>query len=290
MSSVVTGAVILGCGTGLPELALAFHRTHSNPLRQMLGLDNGGSAGVAMVIVVTILVLVLCVPTLFPARLPRHSPLILAATIAFAALLRGSLDVYEGAAMLVGFALGLAWIVRGEGGDDFDPFAPVIEDDYDDHGAYIEAPVMTSAQVSFTRCLIGLLGTGIGAQLFANSLLHIMRDVGAGEALAGIVFIGSASVLPHVVVAVQALKQHEHGLAEGNLIGSNLFQSLAIGGLVAVIRPYQDGGHVGWTSFVIAVATGALTYLLLHSGHELSRRQGILLVGAYVTLVFSTVP
>ncbi len=290
MSSVLVGAVILGCGTGLPELALAFHRAHVNPLRDLLGLEHSGSTNLGLLIFLTVLVIILSIPALLPHVMTRHSPTILACTIMFAALLRGSLDIYEGTAMLAGFVVGIAWIIRNERSDVYDPFAPVIEDSYDSHGVYIEAPVMTPVQVGATRCMLGLVGTAIGTQLLARSAQHILHDLGYGVAVTGLVFIALGSVLPHVVVAVQALKQHHKGLAVGNLIGSNLFQSLAIGGLVAIIRPYQEGGSIGLKSIGIVGATALLTWMLLHTEDELSRKQGAALLAAYVALVALTVP
>lgn len=290
VSPILVGAVILGCGTGLPELALSFHGSRMSPWRQLFHLGGEGGHGIGLAIFITVLVVVISMPVLFPYRIPRHSPLILVATILFASLLRGSLDVYEGAAMLTGFAVGVALIVHNDRQPDYNPFAPVIDDDYDNHGAYIEAPVMTPVQVGFTRSMLGLVGTAIGAQSLALSMEQIMKSAGFGVAAYNLVFVALGSVLPHVVVAVQALKHHDKGLAVGNLIGSNLFHSLAIGGLVAVVRPYVPGGTFGVKSLVIIASTAIVTWMLLHTEEELSRKQGVALLSAYVVLVVATVP
>lgn len=291
VSSVLIGAIILGCGTGLPELALAFYGSHVSPWRQLLHLHGEGGHGIGLALVFVALVFIFTLPTLFPGRMQRSSPLLLAATIAFSTLLRGSLDRVEGAAMLVGFAVGIAWIVHSDRDDTYDPFAPLVEDDYANqtHGAYIEAPVMTPVQIGITRAMLGLLGTAIGAQVLAFGSIALIKDYGGSDELRNLVFVSLGSLLPHVVVAVQALRQHHEGLAIGNFIGGSLFNSLAIGGLVAIIRPYQSGGAFGYLTLGVIASTAVLTWMMLHTDEELRPRQGIVLLGAYVGLIMCTV-
>ncbi len=288
VSSVMVGAVILGCGTALPELALAFYGSHSSPWRELLGLDTD-KGGPVLVSIVIVLVVLLSAPAILPSALRRHSPMILIATIMFAVLLRGSLDRTEGAAMVLGFVVGVCAIAYVDRTDDFDPFQPIIEDDYDDHGIYIEAPVMTPVQVELTRSMLGLLGTAIGSQVLAFAVRGILTGAGVQPAIIALSFVMIGSVLPHVVVALQALRQRHKGLAVGNLIGSNLFHSIAIGGLVSIIRPYQGDGALALSSIGVCLATAALTWLLLRSHEALSRRQGVALLASYVSLVYLTV-
>lgn len=289
VSSVLVGAVILGCGTGLPELALAFEGSNHSPWRVLFHLKGDGGHGYGLAALIIVLAVVMSIPALLPNLVSRHSPVVLVTTITFAALLRGSIDRYEGVAMLMGFLVGVSWIVKSEARPDYDPFAPVIEDDYDHHGAYIEAPVMTPVQAELTRSMLGLLGTAVGAQLLGWGVVAMLKLHDVSSDIRGVVFVVLGSLLPHLVVAVQAVRQHHEGLAIGNLIGSNLFQSLAIGGLVAVIRPYQQGGAFNLASIGIVAAVGALTGMLLRTQDELSTRQTLCLMGAYAVLVLLTV-
>lgn len=290
VSSVLVGAVILGCGVGLPELALAFHGTRDSPLRTLLGLQqDNGSAGWGLLAAGVLLALVLTFPLLFPNRMKRHSPLILASTVLFAVLLRGSLDRVEGIAMLLGFVIGLAIVIRREDSGEHDPFAPLIDDEYNDKG-FIETPVMTPLQLEMTRALCGLGATLVAAQLVARAAESITGALGYSDAVQGLVLVSLGSVLPHVVVAIQALRLHDEGLAVGNLIGSNLFHSLAVGGLVSIIKPYQHDGAFQPTTFLVVAATATITSLLLRSEDEMAKWQGAALVGGYLALTAITVP
>lgn len=289
VSSVIVGAVVLGCGTALPELALAFHR-ESIHWRDMLHA-SGGAAGSAITLgFVLLMVVLLSIPAILPNVIKRHSPLVLFATIAFAVMLRGSLNRHEGIAMIIGFLFGIVWVILSRETNDVDPFAPLIDDDYDKHGAYIEAPVMTPTQLQTTRILIGLFGTAVGAQMLAQSVGGIVIEMGMSTFFKSVVVSLLASVLPHLIVAMQALKRNNAAMAIGNLIGSNLFHSLAIGGLVATIRPYQEGGVFSIALFGIFAATALLTYILLRTEDTLSQKQGIALLVAYIGLVALAVP
>src|SRR5471030_3291602 len=70
VSSVLVGAVILGCGTGLPELALAFYGSHVSPWRQLFHLKGEGGHGLGLTLFFIVLVVILALPTLLPNRLP----------------------------------------------------------------------------------------------------------------------------------------------------------------------------------------------------------------------------
>lgn len=287
-SPVLVGSIILGCGTGLPEFALALHSPEGSPWRDVLHFD-AGDHGLGFALLILALVVIMTVPFVFPERINRHSPLVLATTITFAVLLRGSLDRVEAMAMLVGFALGVVWIVHTEKQAHYDPFGAAPRDNYGQTRVFHEPPVMTPVQLALTRSMIGLVGTAAGAQLLARSAYKGLESWGISEAIAGVIFVALGSLLPHLVVAVQAIKQHHEGLAIGNLIGSNFFQSLVIGGVLAIIRPYQAGGELSFAALGAMAATGALTWLLLHTQEELSARQGVYLLGAYVALVLVTV-
>jgi cation:H+ antiporter len=289
VSSVLVGAVILGCGVGLPEFALAFHGVRESPLRQ-LGIGEGDGHGMALLVVGVVLVVILTYPLLFPDRARRHSPFVIAATVLFAALLRGSLDRIEGVAMLAGFAIGVAWVLHAIPRVEHDVFDPQVDDVYENSNGYIEAPVMTPVQKNAVKAMVGLVGTLIGAQLLARSAQEVLQGAGYSEAIQGLVIVGFGSMLPHVVVALQALRHHHEGLAVGNMIGSNLFHTLAVGGLVSVIKPYEKGGVVDLSTLAILVATAAVTYLLLHSEEEIARWQGFGLMVGYVVLAAVAVP
>lgn len=290
-SPVLIGAVILGCGTGLPELAITFYGSHESPFQQIFHTSNsGGTSGIALTIALLVLVAFLVAPALFPDRFERHSPMIMAATIGFSALLRGSLDRAEAFAMVAGFILGVGWIVQSEKAEAYDPFSPIIEDKYQESGGFLDGPVMSHTQVGALRTFIGLIGTALGAQLMAYAANQILTQSHATSLMRNLVFIGIASLLPHVVVAVQALRQHHEGLAVGNLIGSNLFNSLVLGGMMAMIRPYQVTAGFSFFFLGIAFSTCVLTWMLLHTtDDEVSRWQGLGTLGAYASLVLFAV-
>lgn len=292
VSPVLVGAVILGCGTGLPELALTFYAPHESPFRQLLGNPDPSTMSVGSTIALLIFVLLFSLPMLFPHRIGRHSPMIMAATIGFSALLRGSLDRLEAFAMIAGFIVGVGMIIHHEINKPVDPFAPLVDDDkYFRYNGYLNTPRMSHSQKALTRCFAGFLGTAVGAEAMAISSTKILEATRASELFRNLVFVGLASLLPHVVVAFQATRRRQWGLAVGNLIGANLFNSLVIGGSLALIRPYQYQNGASLRMFGVMLCTALLTWLLLHTTRdEITRRGAIGMFFAYSFLViFATV-
>ncbi len=289
-SPVLVGAIILGCGTGLPEFALAFYHAHESPFRQLLHLDDSGGANTGLAVALIVMVTIFSLPVLFPDRIKRHSPAIMAATIGFSALLRGSLDRLEAFAMLAGFIIGVGLVIRSERQAAFNPFAPLIRDKYDMYGAYVDTPALSRAQLGFVRVLIGLLGTAVGAQIMASTAGELLALAHATPVMKNMALIGIGSLLPHIVVAFQAVRQHHEGLAIGNLIGSNLFNSLIVGGVMSIIRPYQQVETAFLSMLGVIVATAWLTWMLLRTSEDdMSRRSAVGLILAYATLVLLTV-
>src|SRR5438477_580567 len=89
------------------------------------------------------------------------------------------------------------------------------------------------------RAVLGLAGTVAGAQLVVAGAAGAARHLGVSQALIGFTVVALGTSLPELVTAIQAQRRNDSDLLVGNLLGSNLFNSLAGGALVGL----ADHGH-----------------------------------------------
>jgi len=130
---------------------------------------------------------------------------------------------------------------------------------------------------------IVVLGLGllvVGGHWFLEGAVALARWLGLSEAFIGLSVVAVGTSLPELATSVVAALRREADIAVGNVVGSNLFNLLAILGLSAVVRPLQttDVQHLD------LLVMNALTWVLLPlmwSGYRIHRGEGLLLLGLY---------
>jgi len=126
--------------------------------------------------------------------------------------------------------------------------------------------------------LAGLLLTVVGTELFLRGAAGIKRRLGAPGFMIGLVVVGFGTSLPEGVVALSAGASRFHDLALGLLVGSNIFNIMAVLGLAALLRPLKVNRRVlGRDGLAMAVATLALAGVVLTG--VMTRGVGLALLG-----------
>ncbi|MDH4256023.1 MAG: calcium/sodium antiporter, partial [Gammaproteobacteria bacterium] len=164
------------------------------------------------------------------ATLRREMPALLAVTLLTVSLF---LDTYlsrvDGLVLLTGLIIVMVWLTRlGLRSSTADP----MQADYD---AEIPKHVKTrSAVVWLVLGLAMLLG---GAELLVDGAIEIARDLGVTEIVIGITLVALGTSVPELAVSMVSAIRGEYGLAIGNIVGSNIFNLLAVVGIATVIQP-----------------------------------------------------
>lgn len=140
----------------------------------------------------------------------------------------------------------------------------------------------------------GLIGVGAGAQLAVSGAVGIAQRLGVPENIIGLTLISFGTTLPELVTCMVAARRGQPEIAIGNVVGSNIFNILFIGGLVSSIHPISipDGG-VG--DLMLMVFLYLITFPIAVGGSRMvTRPEGALLLIVYLSYVFwrtlSTVP
>jgi cation:H+ antiporter len=114
---------------------------------------------------------------------------------------------------------------------------------------------------------------------------HYRADIrrwGISDAVIGFTLVALGTSLPELVTAIQAQRHGESDLLIGNLLDSNLFNSLIGGAIVGLSAAPSHPSGVGYPALAAMVGVGVLAWLLLFRGHRVNRIEGAVLTAAYL--------
>jgi cation:H+ antiporter len=131
------------------------------------------------------------------------------------------------------------------------------------------------------RALAGLLGTALGAQVVVTGAVGIADETGLSGGFVGLTLVAVGTSLPELVTAVQAARRGQDELVLGNVLGSNIFNSLLAGGLVVLIEPGPlDDRSLATRGVAVMVAVSILAWVLMERRRRIGRlAAGTLLAG-----------
>jgi len=283
VSRVVIGAVVIGFGTSTPEMLVSGLAAAGGEPEVGVGNVIGSNlANLGLIIGVAALIVRVQVPT---GLLRRELPLTVAATVLFALLVQGGLDRTEGLVLVAGLAGALAVIlaqaraaqpdtIGADGGD------AELAGDVRDFIADEAAP--TTRRMGLDAAM-GLVGTLVGAQLLVWGAVEVAERQGLSGGFVGLTIVALGTSLPELVTAVAAARAGEDQLILGNVLGSNLFNCLAVGGLIGLAGPatLDDASlTVGAVALMLAITGFGAVALARH--RAITRPEALTLLITYL--------
>jgi len=281
LSPILIGAVIIGFGTSTPEMlvsGIAAARGDAD-----VGVGNIVGSNVANLTLVLGAAILIVPITIAGSTLRREAPLMVGSVVLFGVLVQGGLDTREGLVLLAALVVVLAVIIRaGRAGGDEELTAEVSE--------LVEGTEMRPRR-EVVRTLVGLVGTVVGAQLLVEGAVGVADTLGLSGGFVGFTLVAVGTSLPELVTAVSAARQREVDLIVGNLLGSNIFNALAVGAVVGIVGAGPIDSErmvtVGVASMVV-VAVGAWLMMVLR--RRIHRWEGIVVLAAYAVTVVAIGP
>ena len=127
----------------------------------------------------------------------------------------------------------------------------------------------------------GIAALIIGAKLFVHAAIVMAQVCGVSDAVIGLTVVAVGTSLPELATSVVAAIRKEQDIAIGNVIGSNIFNILAILGIAPLISPIRAAG-ISYVDMILMLALSVMLYPIMKSGMKISRKEGILLLGIYI--------
>ena len=133
--------------------------------------------------------------------------------------------------------------------------------------------------------VLGLMILVLSSRLLVWGAVTVAQSLGVSDLLIGLTVVAIGTSLPELASSVMAARKGEHDIALGNVVGSNLFNTLAVVGLAGVIAPVTVSAEILQRDLPVV---SALTVLLLvfclsrRSTNKIGRAKGLVLLGIYV--------
>jgi cation:H+ antiporter len=147
-------------------------------------------------------------------------------------------------------------------------------------------PQPTRANVEMARTAGGLVGTLVGAQLLLWGALELATSAGLSESFVGVTIVAVGTSLPELVTVIQSARHGLGDLVLGNLLGSNIFNALMVGGLAGILgNGVLNAPRLSGLAAVAMVSQTSVVWLMMRTGTRITRTEGTLLLLSYGALV-----
>lgn len=276
---VVVGAVVIGFGTSAPELLVSALASIDG--RQDIAIGNIVGSNMANLTLVAGAAAAFATLPITLRIWQREIRLMLFA-VGLLALVSFDLRIqnFEAIGLLVAavVCIGLItwWAIedRRAGRDDLS----------DEVASYVQDLTMRRA---WTLTGLGLLGTLGGAQMLVTGAAGLATTLGVPEAVIGLTIVAVGTSLPELVTAVAAARRNERDLIVGNVVGSNIFNSLPVAGIAGLLDTTPLDGQLT-LSLGLMIGVCILFAIFARRGFQIERTEGLVLLGAFVAATVLT--
>jgi cation:H+ antiporter len=275
ISPLVVGLTVVAFGTGAPELAVGVRAAAGGQTELALGNVVGSN----LVNTLGILgIAALVAPLVVRHKLVRREvPLVIVATVVvWLLVLDGRVSRVEGLGLFTAALVYTAWAVivsRREAPDVSGAKGAEIGDGADDRGWPADLGLIVA----------GLVLLVLGSTWLVDGAVRIAESLGLSELVIGLTIVAIGTSLPEAATSVVAALKGERDIAVGNIIGSNLFNLLAVLGLSALVAPQGIPAPDRVVDLDLPVLIGAavLCLAVFFTGWTIARWEGALFLGLY---------
>ena len=276
IAPLLIGLTVVAFATSAPEILVSVVASLRGEPTLAIGNAIGSNiVNIGLVLGMTALIKPI---KLESATLRREMPALLAVSLLTVSLfLDTHLSRIDGIVMLTGLVIVMIWLTRlGSRSAANDP----IKRDYE-----AEIPTDVSMKMAITWTVVGLVTLLIGAEWLVTGAIGIAQNLGVSEVVIGITIVALGTSLPELTVSIVSALKGEYGLAIGNIVGSNIFNLLAVIGIAATIEPAALAPSVLSLHIFVMVAFTLVLFAMTYDYDgkaKLSRMEGIALLIAYV--------
>lgn len=236
MSTFLIGMVIVGFGTSAPEMVVSILSAMNDTPQLALGNAYGSNiANIALILGVTALIAPVVVQK---QAMSRDIPVLIAMTaLTVLLLVDGNVSLIDGAVLLVAFVAIMGFNILSElkakrkrrksgGVSEVSEFEEIPAE-----GVSIGRAVL--------YLLVGLVLLIVSSRMLVWGAVYMAHALGVSDLLIGLTIVAVGTSLPELASSIAAARRGENDLAVGNIIGSNIFNTLVVVGLASVIAPIK---------------------------------------------------
>jgi cation:H+ antiporter len=273
ISTLVIGMTIVAFGTSAPELLVSVKAALDGHPEIAIGNVLGSNiANIALVLGLTTVVL--------PINVQRSTirfdwPIMMMATIAFSLfIINGIIDWWEGVLYIIAL-IAFNFIMIKKSTNDVE-----LNDDLE----------QVNSNKNFFKniflAILGIIGLAFGANWLLDGAVKIASNFGVSEHVIGVTIIAFGTSVPELVTSLVAAFKKETDISIGNLIGSNIFNLLAVLGITSVIKEIPVSLQVQDKDVYWLLGISFLVFPLMIYNNTINRVRGLILVIAYIVYIY----
>lgn len=275
-SPLLIGLTIVGFGTSAPEILVSgMASLQGNPGLAVGNALGSNIANIGLILGITAIVVPLAVNS---DVLRKEYPLLLVVSmVSYLILMDGELGRMDGAILLTGLFISMFIVVKiGQRRQKSDVLAQEFTD---------EIPADMSMARSILWFCIGLVLLLIGSRLLVTGAVDIARTLGVSDLIIGLTIVAIGTSLPELATSITSAIKGEHELAVGNIIGSNLYNLLAVLSIPGLVAPGPVADEVLTRDMPLMLGLTLVLYLMSMGRHgkgKINRLAGTFLLTVFV--------
>lgn len=275
ISTLVIGMTIVSFGTSAPELLVSVQAALTGmPDIALSAVLGSNIANIALVLGLTVLI--------FPLNVSSDTiaidwpVMMISSLLLYVFMINGVIGAYEGGIFFILICLFTFWLIRRSRKN-------YKEDESETKDEKKGIAILYLKDSAFV--VLGCLGLTYGADWFLTGANYIALDFGISERIIGLTLVAVGTSLPELITSLVAAFKKEMDISVGNLIGSNIFNILSILGITTMIKEIQVNEQFLSFDIFWMLGISAIIFPLMLIGRKITRLDGVLLLGLYITYV-----
>ena len=272
---IVIGMTVVSFATSAPELIVSLQSSLSGHSDLALGNVVGSNiANLAFVLAITILISPITITQSF---YKTDWPMMILATLLFIGFLNSDqgLEQWEGACLFILLIIFLVYLIL-----------------FQKQAVYDEAPEddeLLSLQKTISYFFLGAVGLWLGSETLVKGAIFLANSLGVSERIVSITVVSVGTSIPELSASIIAVINKEKAISIGNLIGSNIFNLMAVMGVTALVNPIPVGdlnmlsNDIWW---MLVISLMILPLVFLPRKKQLGRLDGLILLTLYVCFLW----
>jgi cation:H+ antiporter len=275
---IIIGMTVVSFATSAPELIVSINSAVNGYPDLALGNVIGSNiANLALVLGITLLIAEMDVQKSF---FTTNWPAMMAASLLLFFFLRNDylISDFEGLIFVLFLIFFLVYLFRFQNDEIIDDL-PEDED-------------LLPTYKTFTLFVLGSFGLWGGSEMLITGATDLAITLGVGERLIGVTVVSVGTSIPELAASIIAVLKKEKAISLGNLVGSNIFNILAVVGITSLITPIAAIDHVIYTNdiyWMLLVSMVLPILVLLPKKMQLKRKSGIVLLLIYIAFLYQTI-
>ena len=283
ISTLVVGMTIISFGTSAPELLVSLKSTlEGHPDIAIGNVIGSNIANLGLVLGITAMI--------FPIKVDRNSirvdwPMMMLATIVlYLFMLNYKIEFWEGAILLPALIVFIVTMIRTSRKQNKTAALEKSSEEKPDN--HVENKNVKQIAKDTIMIVLGAVGLMFGADWLVDGAVNVARGFGVSDLVISVTVVALGTSAPELVTSgVAAFRQHSD-ISVGNLIGSNIFNIMAILGITPLIKEIDVNAQVVSNDmfWVLGISAAVLPMLMINK--NISRLEGGLLFATYLVYVY----